>query len=83
MVPAEPKEDRTMPEYMLSVFMSEDAVDIPEDEMQQMFKDVDVVNAELQAAGAWVFGGGLEPADTATVVSAQTGDVLHEWKRFR
>jgi hypothetical protein len=44
--------------------------------MQQMFKDVDVVNAELQAAGAWVFGGGLETPDTATVVSNATGEVL-------
>ena len=65
-----------MPQYMLSVFMSEDDADIPEDVMQQMFKDVEVVNQELRDAGAWVFGGGLEPADTATVVDAQSGDVL-------
>ena len=65
-----------MPEYMLSVFMTEDPASFSEDDMQQMFKDVDVVNAELQAAGAWVFGGGLEPADTATVVSNATGEVL-------
>ena len=65
-----------MPQYMLSVFMSEDEADIPEDVMQQMFKDVDVVNDELRSAGAWVFGGGLEPADVATVVNAKDGDVV-------
>ena len=65
-----------MPQYMLSVFMSEDDADIPEDVMQQMFKDVDVVNDELRSAGAWVFGGGLEPADVATVVNAASGDVV-------
>lgn len=65
-----------MPQYMLSVFMSETDAEIPEDVMQQMFKDVDVVNQELRDAGAWVFGGGLESADTATVVDAKTGDVL-------
>ena len=65
-----------MPQYMLSVFMTETHAEIPEDVMQQMFKDVDAVNAEMQGAGAWVFGGGLEPADTATVVDAKSGDVL-------
>ena len=33
-------------------------------------------NAELQAKGAWVFAGGLHPADTATVVRAKDGEVL-------
>ena len=37
--------------------------------MQQVYADVDAFNAEIQAAGAWVFGGGLHPADTATVVT--------------
>ena len=44
--------------------------------MQQAYKDVDAFNAELQAAGAWVFGGGLHPADTATVVRVKDGEVL-------
>src|SRR5262249_2618652 len=32
--------------------------------------------AELQAAGAWVFAGGLYPPDTATVVRGQGGQVI-------
>jgi hypothetical protein len=39
-------------------------------------RDVGVVDAELRAAGAWVFTGGLHPADTATVLRAADGDVL-------
>ena len=41
-----------------------------------MYKDVDAFNAELQAAGAWVFAGGLHPADTATVVQVEDGEVV-------
>jgi hypothetical protein len=44
--------------------------------MQQAFKQVDVVNAELQKTGAWVFGGGLHEPTAATVVSAKDGDVV-------
>jgi hypothetical protein len=44
--------------------------------MQQIFKDVDAVNQKMMAQGAWVFGGGLEPADVATVVRAEDGDIL-------
>ena len=40
------------------------------------FDDVAAFNVELQAAGAWVFGGGLYPPDTATVVRAQGGEML-------
>src|SRR4051812_36770853 len=62
--------------YMLSVHMEEGAAQPSEDEMQQAYKDVDQLNAEMQTQGAWVFGGGLHSADTATVVRAQDGDVI-------
>jgi hypothetical protein len=65
-----------MAEYLLAVHMVEGEAPPPEDEMQQAFKDVDVLNEEIQKAGAWVFGGGLEPVDTATVVREQSGDIL-------
>ena len=65
-----------MKQYLLSVFMVEGEPAPSEDEMQQMFKDVDVVNAELQAAGKWVFGGGLEAADVATTVRPDGGNVV-------
>ena len=64
-----------MTQYMLSVHMIEGEMP-SEDEMQQVFKDVDVFNDEVKAMGAWVFAGGLHPADTATVVRVKDGDVL-------
>jgi hypothetical protein len=39
-------------------------------------KDVEAVNAELRAAGAWVFAGGLHPSSTATVVRTRSNEVL-------
>ena len=44
--------------------------------MQQAYEQVDIFNAELQASGAWVFGGGLMPANIATVVRADGDDTV-------
>jgi hypothetical protein len=62
--------------YMMSVHSVEGEEAPPEAVMQQMFADVDKYNKKLQDAGAWVFGGGLHPPTTATVVRNQRGDVL-------
>ena len=64
-----------MTQYMLSVHMVEGEPMPAEDEIVQMYADVEAVNEQIRKAGAWVFGGGLHPADTATVVSARDGDV--------
>jgi hypothetical protein len=65
-----------MTQYLLSVHMV-DGDPVPSDEVvQQMYKDVDVFNAEVKAKGAWVFAGGLHPADTATVVRVKDGETL-------
>ena len=65
-----------MTQYMLSVHMVEGTPMPPEDEIQRMYKEVDVFNAKLQEQGLWVFAGGLHPADTATVVRVSNGEVL-------
>jgi hypothetical protein len=57
-----------MKQYMLSVPMVEGAPPRPTDEMQKAFAQTARLNEEMQAAGAWVFGGGLLPASSATVV---------------
>jgi hypothetical protein len=45
--------------------------------MEAAFRDVDAFNAEVQAAGAWVFAGGLQPANIATTVSSsKAGEIL-------
>jgi hypothetical protein len=69
-------EESEMNHYLLSVHMVEGEGYQSDEEMQQAFKDVDALNEEIKKAGAWVFAGGLEPADTATVVREQNGDIL-------
>jgi hypothetical protein len=65
-----------MKQYLLCVHMVEGQQPPSEQDMQQAYKDVDVLNTELQAEGAWVFAGGLHPPDTATVVRVTDGAVV-------
>jgi hypothetical protein len=61
-------------QYMLAVHSVEGAPTPSPEELQTAFAQVDRVNAELQSAGAWVFGGGLLPPDSATVVRVEGGN---------
>lgn len=65
-----------MKQYLLSVHYVEDAPATPPEEMQAAFEAVDKVNAEMQEKGAWVFGGGLHPPTTATVVRETDGEIV-------
>ncbi|HEX9065435.1 MAG TPA: YciI family protein [Streptosporangiaceae bacterium] len=65
-----------MQQYMLSVYHVQGEPQLSDAEMRQSFADVDAVNDELRAAGAWVFAGGLHEPSTATVVRAGGGDVI-------
>ena len=65
-----------MTEYLLAVHMVEGEEEPPAEVTAQAYKDVDALNTEIQKAGAWVFAGGLHPADTATVVRIANGEVL-------
>jgi len=65
-----------MTQYLMSVYMVEGEAAPSAEEMAKSYKDVDVLNQELQATGVWVFAGGLHPADTATVVRVKDGDVV-------
>lgn len=64
-----------MTQYLMSVYDA-DEVNYSPEEIDTIYADVDVFNEKLQAAGAWVFGGGLHPADTATVVEIKDGEVV-------
>ena len=65
-----------MTQYLLSVH-SIDGEPAPAPEViDRMYRDVDVLNHELQGAGVWVFAGGLNPPDAATVVRAHDGEVV-------
>ena len=65
-----------MTQYLLSVYMVEGEPEPAPDVLEQMYKDVDAVNQEIKDAGAWVFAGGLHPANTATVVKESGGELL-------
>lgn len=65
-----------MNQYMLSVHSVEGAPARSPEVMKQVYRDVAAFNAELQAAGAWVFAAGLHPPSTATVVKIHDGEVL-------
>jgi hypothetical protein len=65
-----------MTQYMLSVH-DDPTQPIPEgEELQKIFEAVDAFNDKLQKEGVWVFAGGLQPAETATVVDGRGAEVL-------
>ncbi len=65
-----------MTQYLLSVWHDADyEMDFTTDEAQRMFAQVDQFNTELEASGSWVFGGGLQPASSATVVGRDQAGV--------
>ncbi len=65
-----------MAQFLLSVWSTHGEPVPSDDVIQQMYADVDVVNDALKAAGAMVFGGGLQPFDTAAVVLSEDGKVV-------
>jgi hypothetical protein len=65
-----------MKQYMLSVPMIDGAALRPHDEVQQVYERTARLNEQMQAEGAWVFGGGLLPASSATVIEADGSGFL-------
>lgn len=65
-----------MKQYLMSVHSVEGEPMPSEDEMKEIFAAVDEFNQRVRDAGAWVFAGGLFPADTATVVRMEGDEVL-------
>ncbi|WP_433517131.1 YciI family protein [Nonomuraea sp. CA-143628] len=64
-----------MTEYLLSVYQPDGPPPAPPI-LSKIMDDLEALNQELRAAGAWVFSVGLYPPTTATVLRAQDGDVL-------
>jgi hypothetical protein len=65
-----------MTQYLISVFYEEGVEAPAEEEIQEIYADVDALNTKIKDAGAWVFGGGLHTPDTATVVRSADGEIL-------
>lgn len=64
-----------MSQYLLSIYQPDGPAPAP-DVLEPIMRDLNALNRDLKAAGAWVFAAGLHPADTATVVRLQGDDVL-------
>jgi hypothetical protein len=64
-----------MQQYLLSLYQPEGPLP-PREALEPIMRDVDAVNEELKAAGAWVFAGGLHAPSTATVLRLHDGEVL-------
>jgi hypothetical protein len=64
-----------MTKYLLSIYQP-DGDPPPPEVLEPIMRDIEAVQAELRAAGAWVFSGGLHPPSTATVVRLSDDAVL-------
>jgi hypothetical protein len=64
-----------MKQYLLSIYQPEGGTPPPE-VLARVMADLDAVNREMKAAGAWVFAGGLHPSSAATVLRLDGDQVL-------
>jgi hypothetical protein len=48
----------------------------PPEVLEPVMKNLAVVREEMEAAGVWVFGGGLHGPEASTVVRVRDGEVL-------
>lgn len=65
-----------MGNYLLSVVYPEGSTQPEPELLARITADVTAVHDEMAEAGIWVFGGGLAPASSATVVRARDTDPL-------
>jgi hypothetical protein len=64
-----------MKQYLLSIYQPDGEAPPPE-ALEAVMDNVHALEQEMQAAGSWVFAGGLHPPSTATVVRLQQGELL-------
>ena len=64
-----------MKQYLLTIYQP-DGEPPPPPFLENIMRNVNAVNAEMKAAGAWVFAAALFPAHTSTVLRAKGDDVL-------
>ena len=68
-------EDTVMKLYLLSIYQPDGPPPAPE-VLGPIAKNLEALNEEMKAAGVWVFGRGLHPPSSATVLRARGSDVL-------
>jgi hypothetical protein len=64
-----------MNKYVLAVYQP-DGPPPTAPALDRIMRDVDALNEEMRAAGAWVFSSGLHPPGAAKVVRFQNGKVI-------
>ena len=62
-------------QYLLSIYQPDGVTPSPE-QLGPVMERIDKLNADLRKAGAWVFAGGLHPADVSTVVQVRGNETL-------
>jgi hypothetical protein len=65
-----------MKQYLLSVCYPAGSTQPAPDALRKIMQDVTAVHERMRSAGAWIFGGGLYPPDTSTVLRHQNGSVV-------
>lgn len=65
-----------MTQYLLAVNGSDADQGLSPEEMQPIYDAVDRFNEKLQAAGAWVFAGGLGPIEATTTVDGRPDEPI-------
>jgi hypothetical protein len=68
-------EEHAMKQYLISMYQPDGELPPPEF-LAKVMDEIGAIRAELQEAGAWVFGGGLHAPSTATMLRPKDGDVL-------
>lgn len=66
-----------MPQYLISVWHDDEygENDFSDPDIARLGQQVGALNEKMMATGAWVFGAGLQPQSTATVLRSAGGDV--------
>jgi hypothetical protein len=65
-----------MKNYLLSVCYPAGSTQPAPDELKRIMSDVVAVRKEMQAAGVWLFSGGLHPPSSATLLRHQDGEIV-------
>jgi len=66
-----------MAQYLISVWHDDDYSDADwsDPELQRIGSQVGAINEEMERTGTWVFGAGLQPQSTATVLRPSGDEV--------
>src|ERR1700691_1945308 len=65
-----------MKQYLLSVCYPAGASQPPPAALNKIMSDVGALQQEMQSAGVWLFSGGLHPANSATVLRHENGNIV-------